>query len=481
MGHSNEGFAGATSPWAEHIDASRPLPEPGVNEPLDSLCERRHISIGDLVRVGARLHPDEDHVLLYIYPDAIKARDLITGKEWNLYGANGHRSNYDEPKVIAGSKDRTKLVVVEGETDAARMSGADGPGYDVLVQAGAEHLHDPYVTVAQAYEAVFIGLDADDAGDRGAKKWERALGEKAKRWRPPAKDWCAVDGKLPAPPEPPKPPPLLVWGDDLFGLEYPEVPSYFENALLPKTGMLVIHGWKNSYKSWLGFDMAVALATGRRWAKFDAMEDDVRVLIMQFEVPPFGYRDRMLTIRNSMPKDDWPKFKNIAHYSPLQLQSPNVQQEAWREHVLEIVDEAGADVVYFDPIRQMVGTSSLNEQEVQQHLTQLFRELNRMGKAVIFVHHDSKTGARRGGGSLLDMTAGDVLVGAADSAVSVQLPKGEDLEESRRRNLRYVIRSGQPTTPSGFTMADDMLVYHEEAWLPGDEDEDEMPDRPSIG
>ena len=155
-------------------------------------------------------------------------------------------------------------------------------------------------------------------------------------------------------------------------------------------------------------------------------------------------------------------FKNIGHFSPLnlpQLVSSNTKQMA---AVRDILVSAEVDAVLLDPYRQLIGVRSTNEQEAQQEVIQFARELNREGIATILTHHDSKTGARNRGGSNLDMTAGDVLAGAADTIISVQLPKG-DAQESARRNLRFSkIRNAPPVGPRGFEMKEGVLHYQSE-------------------
>lgn len=457
----------ATNPWYDYTgdtemqelyDTATTIPDPGENEPLDALCERKHITPADLVRVGARL--TQPTVLGFFYPEGVKYRDLITQRRWSLI-----ESSFAVSRTVPG-KDRERCVVVEGETDAARMSGPEGPGLDVFIMAGgAKYVPIEYVEALKRYVEVYVALDADDAGDIGAHMLEAKLSNTV-RWRPPeGQDWCSLE-TLPVLPEPPKPPPMWVAGEELFELTYPEVPSYFEHALLPTTGMLIVHGWKNSYKSWLTWDMAIALATGGRWCGFEATHNQVAVGIVQFEVPPTYYKERMQMLHTRLTLEDQRKFGNLWHYSPLQLPSWNVADIKHGAQFIEEVVNNDIKVVVCDPVRQMVGTASMNDQESQQHIVQLFRALNREGVAVVCTHHDSKTAARSPThhGSPLAMTAGDVLAGAADSICSIALPHGDDIDTSKRRNLHFIVRGAPGVAPRGFEMTDAGPVYHDEAF-----------------
>lgn len=467
----NNPHYGIRDEWADAFDASFPLPEPGENEVLDSLVTRKRITIRDLVRIGGRWNPNAPNVVQFWWPRGVRFRDLVTDRRWV-----DPNSEWEDPKIVHGEV-REKVVVVEGETDAARMSGEGGPGYDVLVLGGANNDNEGTIEALDGYEQVFIATDSDTAGDATALRLMKGR-DNAVRWRPPdGEDWCSVEAIGPTP-EPPKPPPLWVDGDELFDLDFPDVPSYLEGALLPHTGILVLHGWKGGYKSWLAFDLMAALATGGRWAEFETTMPELKAGVIQFEVPPYYYRDRMRLIHDHLPLEQAQRFRNLHHFSPFSLPQVNVNSEKWRDRFVAHAAEREFDVLLFDPIRQMVGVSSMNDQEAQQAIVQLFRALTHEGIAIVCTHHDSKTAARSGGGNMLDMTAGDVITGAADAVVSVQLPKGDDYETSKRRNLRFFVRNGPPVSARAFIMEDDVLHYQGD--IHGGEDDDDATDIPSI-
>lgn len=157
-----------SSAMQEAFDRTEPLPDwDDAKPPLQSLCERKHITLNDLVRVGARMKDKHGTTLAFTYPYGIKYRDLITGKKWSEWN-----SEWEHLKIIPG-RDHEKVVVVEGETDAARMSGPDGPGWDVAVMAGgAENVYQAYIDALQGYKWVYVATDDDGQwGGRAGGSW----------------------------------------------------------------------------------------------------------------------------------------------------------------------------------------------------------------------------------------------------------------------------------------------------------------------
>ena len=453
-----------------------PLPAPGERELVDLLCERKRISHDALVRVGARYNEATEEVA-YRYGEIVRFRNLITGKvrSFPLGGS------YTEMKMLYRNPAEPSDVVVvcEGETDAARLWARYLDADIAVMPAGAETFKPRYKEQIEGYSRVLVGLDndANGAGDRGARKIMAALPQ-AERFSPaPDNDWCDKE-TLPPLPVPPKPPPIVVWGTELFDWDYPEKPSYLENALLPIGGILLLHGWKGSFKSWLVFDLAVALAEGGRWAEFETThtDDPPKVGILQFEIPPTYYAERFKFLQKDMERPEL--VSNIAHFSPYDWPPEFVAgSKKYEEKYLKLITEAGIEVMIFDPIRQMVGAKSMNDEEIQQTLVRFFKRLNSEGITVIATHHDSKSSTKDdGGGSLLSATGASNVITAADTVVSVKLPKGDDLEMSKRRTLKFKVRGAADPSPKHFSMEDDKLSYGAGGWNEAGDGEDE----PSI-
>ena len=137
------------------------FPITGQHDVLDAFVARKHISIASLVRLGGRL---SDHtVLAFAFPGGVKYRDMLTGRRWNTAGAT-----FTELKIIpAGAKPTERVLVCEGETDAARLSELY-PVDVAVMPAGAMAFQASYVEQLRSYRLVLIALDNDAAGDKGA-------------------------------------------------------------------------------------------------------------------------------------------------------------------------------------------------------------------------------------------------------------------------------------------------------------------------
>jgi len=468
----NQFYGIESDPMRDAFDKTEPIPDwEHAKEPLRSLCERKNITLDDLVRIGARLKDKHGTTLAYSMPLGIKYRDVITGKKWSEWG-----SDWSKMKDVPG-RDSSKLVLVEGETDAARMSGKDGPGWDVGIMAAGTHVYPEYIETADSYEWVYVATDDDSKGDEAASKIMHALPGKTVRWRPPENtnhDWCGAD-EIGKPPMPPQKLPAIVWGESLHEIDYPDTPSLLDNAMLPDNGMLFIHGWKGAYKSWLAFDLAVALATGTPWGSFDTTQPECKVVVVQFELPFAYYAERMRGLSHRLPEYAREKYKNVGTYNPLEKMRLDISNQKTQDHFLEVFTKNKVQVAIFDPIRRMSGAKSHYEQEWQSAVVDFSTRLNQAGIAVVLTHHDGKAAARHGGGSMLDASAADAIVGATDASVSIALPKGEDWESSKKRNLIFYSRNAETPAPRGFSIDGDQIAYHDEPFYGGDTPDDAPP------
>lgn len=451
------------------------LPDEGENPALDALCERKRITIASLVRQGARL--SDYQVLAFAYGAGLKYRDVVTGRRWAYVD-----SEFTRLKIVrAGPDPSDTVIVVEGETDGARV-GLLYPDVDVAIMpAGALHFPQEYANQVTPYARVLIGLDADDAGDQGAAKVAELVPH-AVRFRPPANDWCETDEPPPLP-DVVAPLPVLVPAGALLELDVPEVASWFEHELLPIGGLAILHGWAKSFKTFQGLDILAALAQGQPWCCFEPTEEPCRVAVIQFELAWAYYRRRVARLLAHAAEPDLLRA-NFLTFSPLARPRIHAGNTAEEDLVLRELDNAGVQVVLIDPIRRAMGTLDMNAENEVRKMLGFFERLNNIGITVIATHHDNKEGAKAGGGSPVAMTGSGAWAGDPDTVISVELPKGERLDTSTRRNLRFTLRNAAPIGPRSFEMRadDERSVYSLEAWGPDAEPDDAPPadDLPPI-
>lgn len=478
MAESNEGWgalAAADTALADAWDSFERLPEPGENPILDAFCDRKHISITALLRLGAKL-ADSD-VLAFAYDQGLKFRNMVDGSMWSYLG-----SEWPHMKIVrAGAEQTEQVIVCEGETDGARLS--DGYECDVAIMpAGAEYFPESMAAQLEGYDQVLVGLDQDDAGNNGAIKIAQAHSN-ARRFIPANDgDWCDQD-ELPTLPPVVEPEPditqeLLVPAGAMLDMEVPEIASWLDNDVLPIGGQLILHGWAKSLKSFMSIDMLTRLAQGEDWCCFEPTEEPCKVAIMQFEIPWPYYHRRMTMLRASAPE---PALfdENVFTWTPMQrpeLVAGNKQHE---DKILKALTDAGIQIFLLDPIRRAVGSADLNAENEVRRMLRFFQRIQDLGITVVTTHHDNKDGARAGGGSSTTMTGSGAFAGDADTIISVELPRNVT-EEEPKRNLNFLCRNSPAIGPRSMEMRDDGHLIYDTAPITADEEVGDSADAPEI-
>lgn len=474
MGES-DGAWGEFSPdlntFRDTWDTYEYLPDAGVNPALDAFCARKNLSIEALVRIGARLCSST--VLAVPFERGIKFRDIVTDRRWAYHGSDFRSSM----KIIrAGTEPSNTIVLCEGETDAARLTMLYN-GLDVgMMPVGAKHFPASYAAQCKPYDSVLCGTDPDAAGEAGWAKIKQLIPH-AVRWRPDSGDWCSIETVNDAPDLPILESPVradIVFGSTLMDLEVPDVASWLEHDVLPIGGLIMIHGWAKSFKSFLAFDLLSSVATGRHWAEFAAIEEPARTCIIQFEIGWPYYRRRMQLLRNNLETRDMRELwdQNYGTWQPLTRPLLAAGNREHEDAIIRPLVEQGIQVVLIDPVRRGMGDLGMNAEEDVRKMLQFFSRLQDEGITVVATHHDNKASSRGGGGDALSMTGSGAWAGDPDTIISVALPKGDSLSSSTRRNLHFTLRNSPPIAPRGFELHnDETLRYTLDAHGPSDSDE----------
>lgn len=462
MGDSN----GAWGQLAEHDDERAevwdklaPIPEPGENPALDAFVARKHLTHASLVRVGTRMAAYD--VLAFAGPGYIKYRNVVNDQRWSYPDCD-----WSKLRIIrAGAAQARTVLVSEGESDSARLTDAYAPsGADVaILPAGAGYFPSGYAAQLSSYELVLAALDTDEAGERGAQHIVTTIPQ-AQRFAPPANDWCAVD------PDdlPPLPSPedfsdqiemkVLVSAGEMLDLEPPTMISWFEQAVLPVGGQLILHGWAKSYKSFLTMDLLASLSQGEDWCGFEPAEEPCTVALLQYEIPWAFMQSRIRLLHANARKPDL-FDSNFLAFTPMRRPTFVAGNVAQEDAMLMALETHHVQVFCLDPIRRATGSADLNSEKDVRPLLNFFARLQDNGITVISCHHDNKTYSRQGGGDPLGMTGVGAFAGDADTIVSVSLPKGVTIEEPVR-NLRFTTRNAPTIGSRGMRMTDaGMLVY----------------------
>lgn len=451
------------SELAEIWDGLERLPEAGTNAALDAFCAAKHISIGALLRLGAKL--SEHTVLCFAYGSGLKFRDMVTDKRWNWTG-----SEFPYMKIVKRTtfSDRNPVIVAESETDAARLS--DGyPEADIAVMgAGARYVPDTYVAQLAGYDQVLLALDDDESGNAGAAKFSEHIMHAQRLLAPEGGDWCEAH-ELPALPDKPEAPPsLIVFAGDLTDIDVPEQASWFEDELLPIGGLMLIHGPAKSFKSFLALDMLSSLAQGRPWCHFEPTEEPTKVCVVQFEIPLPYYLQRTNLLRAAATE---PQLfdENFGTFTPRTRPRLVAGDPKTEDPILAALVDAEVQVVMIDPIRRGMGFASMNDENEVRKMLAFFERMNDEGITVVATHHNRKANSR--GGEMDAMTGSGAFAGDADSVLSINVPPKLDASTTYR-NISFVLRNAPAPSGRSFQMTEEgSLKYSLETIHPDDGDE----------
>lgn len=418
---------------------------------VNSFLESKHLSLGALIKAGARLASPE--VLAFSAGAGIKFRNMLDGRRWSAAG-----SDFSSMHVVPSAEHDGTMIIAEGETDAARLS-MFYPQCDVMIlPLGAKAWKDSYTDqiTAAGYTGIYIATDNDEAGNAGAKRILNELPGSA-RLEPPEGciDWCEYEGE--DPPELPETKlqlSLIVFGKELRELEVPDTTSWYEQAVLPVGGLMFIHGWTKSFKSFIALDLLSSISQGVEWCGFKPLEEPAKVAVVQFEIQWAYYRDRVLALREHAPHPElWDE--NFGTYSPLVRPRLRAGDKATEDHLVSTLVDSGIQVLLIDPIRRAAGPNiDMNSEADSRKLLGLFERIQDEGITVVAVHHDNKAGARAGNGDPASMTGSGAWAGDPDTIVSVTKPRGVPYTDPKR-NLSFTLRNAPSCETRGYHLLED--------------------------
>jgi hypothetical protein len=175
-------------------------------------------------------------------------------------------------------------------------------------------------------------------------------------------------------------------------LELPP-PEWLIDGVVPKKALVVVWGAPGSYKSFLGLDWALSIATGQWW-KGRAIKEAGGV----FYVAAEGTSGIPKRIR-SWSKSNQLKNLERAMWLP---EAVNLLIDLQYQALLRIVGETGPLLTVVDTLaRSMVGGDENSAQDMGRLIERADNLKSASGGAVVLIHHSTKEGSSaRGSGSL---------------------------------------------------------------------------------
>jgi hypothetical protein len=215
----------------------------------------------------------------------------------------------------------------------------------------------------------------------------------------------------------------------------PSVATYIAGGLMDEQGKTLIAGIPKIGKSRLALNLAFALATGMPFLGLQTLAFP-RVLMIQFEVSEWRFRQRVLSVANA-----WkiPMDNDLPLYF-LTLPSLRLDSRVGLIEIKKLIRTFRAEVVILDPMVK-IHTGDEKEQSEMQHLLNTIDELiDELNISVVLVHHlnkasDAEAWARIRGSSYIPGWADSLLIldrasAEAKPLVRAFLRNGEDWTRS---------------------------------------------------
>jgi RecA-family ATPase len=176
-------------------------------------------------------------------------------------------------------------------------------------------------------------------------------------------------------------PEVMAW-DSIQAASW-ERPDVLVDNILHRGSKMTLGGGSKSFKSWSLLDLAYAVATGTPWWGNPTKKG--RVLVVDFELTPFFWRERMRAI--VVAKGGEPPVQ----IDLLPMRGRMADFDQVRKYVREACDAADYDLIILDPIYKCLGG---RDENLAGDVAELMNEIESLtletGAAVVIAAHYSK-------------------------------------------------------------------------------------------
>lgn len=199
-------------------------------------------------------------------------------------------------------------------------------------------------------------------------------------------------------------------------------------GLLNQGELVIVTGQWDSFKSRLTAEFARAVVTGEKFLNHFTVTTQLPVLIIQKEINPAFYDERMIGLMNGTP-DDTPLY--VSYDQSFRF------NKGYGSELKDVIDNLGVRLVIFDPLTYFWpderSFDENNSGDVSAAIDPILR-LRGTGCSFIFVHHDPKPSINGGGVA----RGSSVLVNAPDARILLHRAGDEDsvTVRSRTRNIK---------------------------------------------
>jgi hypothetical protein len=442
---------------------------------VEAFCDRKRITVAALEALGTRVTHRGDMGLCLAYAGRSPATGHVVAIKYRPINGTSHDSVCEKPSVwlrpiIVGNRDSLDWLILEGETDAARLYELVGDRCAILVlPTGARTFEPAWRDPIPRGATVRLCHDADADGDAGADRQARIIGGRTIRVRPPIEggDWCDWEGDREAfirLAQPPREVMHVVTLEEFADVDEPGAAALLgegeDAALIPEGGDVMSYGDGGAGKTTLAVDLACHLAAGEPWLGI-AVNRAANVLLIENEGPRPMFRRKL---RRKLKAWTGAALAGRVRVFERPWREFSFASDHWRAELARVVAEHEIDLVIAGPLTRigMDGPGTLQEVAAFMDLVWSVREPLDRPLAVLLIHHENKGGAVSGawegsGDTLLHVEA----AGNGHTVVFVQKARWD--KERHQTTMKLAWADGE-----GYELEGDRdLLAEVEAFLAG--------------
>ena len=243
------------------------------------------------------------------------------------------------------------------------------------------------------------------------------------RFKSPTQDSGTAKQKLfkldELPPNIPPPQPISI--SDFLNMDFPERANLL-NPWLPERGLSMVYAKAGFGKTWFVLGVAVAIANGAKFLRFNA-DKPRRVLLVDGGMAPNDLQRRLTLLKelnrstnNLQILSDGLRDDGIPDLA-------TVDGQKWLESCID-----GVDLIILDNLSTLFRSGHENEADSYQGIQDWLISLRRNGKSVLVVHHAGHSGNQRGTTKRLDVM---------DTVIELKHPEGYVASEGLRFEVHF--------------------------------------------
>ena len=204
-------------------------------------------------------------------------------------------------------------------------------------------------------------------------------------------------------------------------MDFPERANLL-NPWLPERGLSMVYAKAGFGKTWFVLGVAVAVANGAKFLRFNA-DKPRRVLLVDGEMAPNDLQRRLTLLKELNSSTNNLQILSDGLRDDGIPDLATVDGQKWLESCID-----GVDLIILDNLSTLFRSGHENEADSYQGIQDWLISLRRNGKSVLIVHHAGHSGNQRGTTKRLDVM---------DTVIELKHPEGYVASEGLRFEVHF--------------------------------------------